>query len=225
MGVGLGLRIVTRRCRDREGDIVKVPLLRATGKNLRCRLGLALAIGVAAIVAATVAGTGGFSAFSGGTTTAESRRIVILADGTDWPIAISDLESWGAVSVSSWDELVRNVDSSTKAIIITKDALSLADRDWVRARVAEGIVLGALGVSSDALASHFGLLRPPATPPGDYVPPLLDGSSFGGDPYFALLYDFVTPTHASQGAMTERFLSTDQFLLHADRYIRRIESR
>jgi len=196
---------------------------------MRKLLVLGLLLGVfASAIAAAVLLLGGDSAPP---SVAGANRIIIAGDVPDsFSLDESTFASHGITAANSWSDAVAAADEATKAIIFAgPTALAGADRKWVTDRmdrIGEGFVVGGLNVSQVELGTAFDRFGPPPQPEGAEIgpDPLDDGSRFGNETFYSLLY-YVRSSDGllSRGGTNEEFDSVDRFLANIERFIGKVE--
>ncbi len=170
------------------------------------------------------------------TVSAQADRILILAADGEWELIPSALTARGARVVKSWSQLAGTVSDDTRAVVFTQDTLKLADPAWVHQKAREGTVIGGLGLSEAELVGAFGLNQPfsdepsdpsapQGAPSGQPLRPILTGDNFRNSsvPFFSLHMEVKGIGHISRSGMTERFISSEYFLAHAERYITKVD--
>lgn len=116
--------------------------------------GLLLAmIGVATLGVAAILWTTGMIHSAGNDST--PHRLIVYSDAS-WSSIMSDdrAVAAGFVVVHSFDALKRDVDQSTRAIVVSDPGQ--LDHDWIKDQYNLGIIVGAFNTSRDKLAETIG---------------------------------------------------------------------
>ena len=187
-------------------------------------LALGLLLGVCAIAAAAAVLL--LTGDSAPPSVAGSNRFIIVGSIPDsLSLDESALASHGGRAVNSWSDAVAAADDTTKVMIFADStALASADRKWVTDRmdrVDEGLGVGGLNVSQVELGTAFDRLGPPPDQPKEIPPdPWDDGSRFGDEPFYSLMYyQRSSDGGRGRGGTIQEFDSPDQFLRYLDDWI------
>ncbi len=131
--------------------------------------GLLLAIiGIATLGVAAILWTTGI--IHGADNDATPHRIILYSDATISSIMTDERAvAAGFVVVHSFDALKRDVDRSTRAIIISDPGQT--DQDWIRNQYNSGVMVGALNTSRDKMAATIGDRSEIPYPPNEFPAP------------------------------------------------------
>jgi hypothetical protein len=133
---------------------------------------LLAAFGVLALAAAGIVWMTGV--LQGADSDSTPHRLILYSESSPSPVLTDEQAvAAGFVVVHSADALMRDVDKSTRAIIIMSDPGRL-DVGWIRDQYKAGIIIGALNTSREQLAEIVGdsssqLTIPPTGLPEPYV--------------------------------------------------------
>jgi hypothetical protein len=145
-------------------------------------------------------------------------RIVLYTAADETLPAILNTSEADITTVRSEADLREAGDGTTRAILLTPSTAQEVDPVWLQEQFGRGMVLGGINVPQAALGQLVYLGALPGLP-DDTTPLLDDGSHFGGQPFFSLVYSVSRDGRGARSGMSDELRSSKVFFAHVDAYV------